>query len=182
MSRIGNAPVVVPKGVTYKIEGESVLVKGPLGELYSPLPLGITLEEKNGEILIKRQGDTRRHRQNHGMCRAILKNSVDGVSQGWKKTLELVGVGFRAQQKGEDLIFALGFSHEVKYNLPAGVTAKVRDQTKIDLDSIDKQKLGQVAAEIRSLKPPEPYKGKGIKYAGEVVRRKAGKAGKAGKK
>jgi len=182
MSRVGNALINLPKGVELKISGEQVFVKGPLGELSSPLPAGITMEQNEGVVSLKRKDDTRFLKERHGMSRALLNNCVLGVSQGWKKNLELIGVGYRVQLKGSELVFALGYSHEVRYPLPDGVKASVNDQTKLELNGIDRQKVGQVAAEIRSLRPPEPYKGKGVRYADEQIRRKAGKAGKAGKK
>lgn len=183
MSRIGNAPIKLPNGVEVKEAEQSLKVKGPLGELTSVLPEGIKIETgDDGLLRVQRSDDYKKQRERHGLTRALLNNCITGVSQGWVKKLELVGVGFRAQLKGKELVLSLGFSHEVKYNLPEGVDAAVTDQVRIELKSIDKQKIGQVAAEIRSLKPPEPYKGKGIRYAGENIRRKAGKAGKAGKK
>lgn len=183
MSRIGNAPIKLPNGVEVKEADESLKVKGPLGELTSVLPQGISLETgEDGMLRIKRADDSKYLRERHGLTRALLNNCVIGVSNGWVKNLELVGVGFRAQLKGRELVLSLGFSHEVKYQLPEGVDATVTDQVRIELKSIDKQKIGQVAAEIRAFKPPEPYKGKGIRYANENIRRKAGKAGKAGKK
>lgn len=182
MSRVGKASIQVPKGVTINAQDGEVLVKGPLGEMRSPLPPGISLGEEEGFVMLKRADEERKTRALHGTARALLFNCVHGVSQGWQKRLELVGVGYRAQLKGKELVFSLGYSHEVRYPLPQGVEAQVTDQTKLDLKSMDKQKLGQVASEIRALRPPEPYKGKGIKYADERIRRKAGKAGKGGKK
>ena len=182
MSRVGNAPIKLPSGVELKVQGTAVTVKGKLGELNSPLPEGISLKDEGGLISLARRDDSREMRALHGTARALLNNCVRGVSAGWQKRLELVGVGYRAQMKGQDLVLSLGYSHEVRYPIPQGVTAQVTDQTKIDLSSVDRQKLGQVAAEIRGLRPPEPYKGKGVRYGDEKVRRKAGKAGKAGKK
>jgi len=181
MSRIGNAPIKLPQGVDVEIAGEKLKVKGPLGTLESPLPAGITLAKDGGTLRLTRASDDVPVKQKHGMARAILQNSVLGVSKGWEKKLELVGVGYRAQLKGQDLTFSLGYSHEVKYHVPVGVKVIVTDQVRIDLSGVDRQKIGQIAAEIRSLRPPEPYKGKGIKYAGEAIRRKAGKTCKAGK-
>ncbi|MBX7056496.1 MAG: 50S ribosomal protein L6 [Leptospirales bacterium] len=182
MSRVGKALINMPAGVTVSLRDGAIAVKGPLGELQSPLPAGISLEQKDGALELRRANDERELRALHGTARALLQNTVLGVSKGWEKRLELIGVGYRAQLKGKELVFSLGYSHEVRYALPAAVAATVTDQTKIDLKSIDKQKLGQVASEIRALRPPEPYKGKGVKYADETIRRKAGKAGKAGKK
>ncbi|HMU85298.1 MAG TPA: 50S ribosomal protein L6 [Leptospiraceae bacterium] len=181
MSRIGNAPIQLPQGVDVEASGDKLKVKGPLGTLESPLPAGITLSKEGGVVNLKRANDEMPLKQKHGMARAILMNSVIGVSKGWEKKLELVGVGYRAQMKGADLSFSLGYSHEVKFQVPAGIKVQVTDQVRLDITGIDRQKVGQTASEIRSLRPPEPYKGKGIKYAGENIRRKAGKTGKAGK-
>ena len=179
MSRIGNNPIKLPDGVSVQIEGGSqILTKGPKGELRSALPENIELKELESIIHLKRKGDEPRLRALHGTTQVLLKNNVHGVSQGWEKSLELVGVGYRAQLKVKDLVLSLGYSHEIHYPLPQGVDAKITDQTKINLSCIDKQKLGQVASEIRSLRPPEPYKGKGVRYAGEHIIRKAGKSGK----
>lgn len=181
MSRIGNAPIKLPQGVDIEAAGDRIKVKGPLGTIESPLPMGIKVSKDAGIVKLSRENDEMALRQKHGMARAILNNCVQGVSKGWEKKLELVGVGFRAQQKGQEITFSLGFSHEVKYLVPKEIKVQVTDQVRIDLSGTDRQTVGQVAAEIRSLKPPEPYKGKGIKYAGENIRRKAGKTGKAGK-
>lgn len=182
MSRVGKASIQLPKGVVLSAAGVAIKVKGPLGELESPLPVGISMAEEGGVVALKRSDESREQRALHGMARALLNNCVRGVSQGWDRRLELTGVGYRVQLKGTELVFSLGYSHEVRYQLPPGIKAEVTDQTKLGLSGIDRQKIGQVAAEIRALRPPEPYKGKGIRYAGEEVRRKAGKAGKAGKK
>ncbi len=182
MSRVGKAPIQVPKGVQLSAAGNTIKVKGPLGELLSPLPKGIAFSEQGGVASLTRSDESREQRALHGMARAILRNNVQGVSQGWERRMELTGVGYRVQLKGTELVFSLGYSHEVRYPLPKGIKAEVTDQTKLALSGIDRQVIGQVAAEIRALRPPEPYKGKGIRYAGEEIRRKAGKAGKAGKK
>ncbi len=181
MSRIGNAPIKIPAGVELKPGAGVVKVKGPLGEIETPLPDGITMSQDGGMLKFSRRDDSREQKERHGLTRALMNNNIEGVSKGWKKNLELVGVGYRVQLKGTELVFALGYSHEVKYKLPAGIKATVNDQTKIELAGIDRQMLGQAAADIRTFRPPEPYKGKGIRYAGEAIRRKAGKAGKAGK-
>lgn len=178
MSRVGKAPIAVPAGVEVNVAGEVVKVKGPLGELSTPLPKGIKLENEGGKISLSLEDTSGQLSAMYGTSRALLANAMEGVSKGWSKRLELLGVGYRAQLKGSELVFSLGYSHEVKYPVPSEVKAQVTDQTKIDLNSIDKQKLGQVAAEIRSLRPPEPYKGKGVRYSDEHVRRKAGKSGK----
>jgi large subunit ribosomal protein L6 len=181
MSRIGNAPIKLPAGVNLSVGEQEITVKGPLGELKTPLPAGINLSVENEVARMKRIDDSRLNKERHGMARALLNNSIIGVTQGWKKNMELIGVGYRVQLKGDELVFALGYSHEVRFKLPGGVKAQVADQTKIELTSINKQMIGQVASEIRSLRPPEPYKGKGIKYSDEIIQRKAGKTGKAGK-
>ena len=178
MSRVGNAPITIPGGVNLEIKGLEIAVKGPRGELKSPLPDGISLEIDNGVAQLKRKDDSRQMKEKHGMARALLSNTIAGVKDGWKKNLELVGVGYRANLKGKVLVFSLGYSHEIQFPLPEGVEAKVTDQTKIELESNDRQRVGQIAAEIRSLRPPEPYKGKGIRYSDEEIRRKAGKTGK----
>ena len=182
MSRIGNNPVSLIDGVSVKVDQNLIITKGPKGQLDSVLPEGIQLKEENSKILISRTNDNPKVRALHGTTRMLLQNNIIGVSKGWEKKLELLGVGYRAQLKGSNLVFSLGFSHEVVYPLPKGVEAQVVDQTKLTLNCIDKQKLGQISSEIRNLKPPEPYKGKGIRYQNEKVRRKAGKSGKAGKK
>lgn len=180
MSRIGNAPVQMPAKVELEVKGSEAMVKGPLGQISFKIPPGITMVQEGEVVEVKRSDDSKEQRAYHGLTRALLNNHVKGVSSGWVKNLELVGVGYRVALKGKQLVLSLGFSHDVNYELPADVEAKV-EQTRIELKCIDKQRLGQIAAEIRSFRPPEPYKGKGIRYADEVVRRKAGKAGKSGK-
>ena len=177
MSRVGKAPIKLPSGVEVNVQGQSISVKGPKGTLNSPLPEGITLSVEDGVVSLERADESKKQRERHGLARALLQNCVTGVSTGWSRNLELVGVGYRAQLKGKELVLSLGFSHEVKYPLPEGVEAQVTDQTRLQLSGIDRQKLGQVASEIRAFRPPEPYKGKGIKYENEFIRRKAGKAG-----
>ena len=179
MSRIGNSPIKLPDGVTIRLEGkDQIHIKGPKGELCSSLPENITLKEEGSIVRLTRKGDEPRLRALHGTAQVLLRNNVYGVSQGWEKSLELVGVGYRAQLKGKDLVLSLGYSHEIHYPLPEGIEVKIKDQTKISLSCIDKHKLGQAASDIRSLRPPEPYKGKGVRYAGEHIIRKAGKSGK----
>ncbi|MCB1164704.1 MAG: 50S ribosomal protein L6 [Leptospiraceae bacterium] len=182
MSRVGKAPIKLPSGVELNVQGSTVNIKGPKGNLESPLPEGISLAVDSGVATLTRSDESKKQRERHGLARALLQNCVTGVSDGWTRNLELVGVGYRAQLKGKELVLSLGYSHEIKYPLPAGIEAQVTDQTRVQLTGIDRQKLGQVASEIRSFRPPEPYKGKGVRYAGEQIRRKAGKAGKAGKK
>ena len=177
MSRIGKKPIPIPQGVTVKIEGNTVLVQGPKGKLDTALPAGIKVEQKDGNIVAIRENDSQAAL--HGLARALVNNAVEGVTKGWTRELEIVGIGYRAEMKGKGMIvFSLGYSHPIEYPLPTGVDASVDPkQTKIALTGIDRQQVGQVAAELRNLRPPEPYKGKGIKYQGEVIRRKAGKAG-----
>lgn len=182
MSKIGTRPIPIPEKVDFSITDGMAKVKGPLGEMNTPVPANISLVQEEKTIQVGRMNDTKEARQNHGMIRALLNNLVIGVSTGWKKNLELVGVGYRAQVKGDTLVLALGYSHEVLYKIPDGIKITVTDQTRIELTSIDKQKLGEAADKIRSFRSPEPYKGKGVKYANERILRKAGKAGKGGKK
>lgn len=178
MSRIGAKPIVVPKGVKVSVRDQEVLVEGPKGKLSLPVFPGISVEEKDGKILVKRHEDSKEIKAKHGLTRALLANHIIGTSEGFSKVLILQGVGYRAQKRGKDLVLSLGFSHEVVYPEPADVSIEVLEPTKIKVSGIDKQRVGQVAAEIRAFKKPEPYKAKGIKYETEVIRRKAGKTGK----
>jgi large subunit ribosomal protein L6 len=178
MSRIGKLPITVPGGVDVKIEGQKVTVKGSKGELSLVVaePIRVALEE--GQVLVTRPDDERNSRALHGLTRTLLNNNIIGVTEGYVKQLEVVGTGYRVQQKGAGLELALGFSHPVNVDAPEGITLAVEGNTKITVSGISKQAVGEAAANIRKLKKPEPYKGKGIRYAGENVRRKAGKAGK----
>jgi len=183
MSRIGKLPVAVPSGVNITLEDGEVLVKGPKGELRQAILSNVVnVKMEDGKVVVERKGEARQHRAAHGLTRTLIANMVEGVSKGYRKSLEIQGVGFRAAKSGEKLNLTLGFSHPVVFEAPNGIALSVEGQNKIHVDGIDKQAVGQVAAEIRGLRPPEPYKGKGIRYAGEVVRKKLGKAGKAGKK
>lgn len=180
MSRIGKQPIDLPKGVDISVAKNMVTVKGPKGSLQQPLQDGITIEVEDSQIQVKRATDQKRHRALHGLYRSLLNNMVTGVSEGWKKQQELVGVGYRATSQGQTLDLVLGHSHHVVFELPqeikvSTVTERGKNPT-IILESYDKQLLGQVAAKIRSLREPEPYKGKGIKFTGEQLRRKAGKS------
>ena len=175
MSRIGRAPIPVPSGVTVDIKGQQVTVKGPKGELSHTVVEPISVEHGDGEVRVGRPTDRAPHRSLHGLSRTLVANMVQGVSDGFQKRLELVGVGYRAQLKGTDLEIAAGFSHPVIVKPPDGITFDCPAPTQIIVSGIDKQLVGQVAADIRKVRPPEPYKGKGIKYEGEVVRRKVGK-------
>ncbi len=177
MSRIGKLPVVVPKNVTVKADGRTVSVKGPKGELtrqFHP-DMGIKLED--GVINVTRPSDEKLHKSLHGLTRTLLANMVEGVTTGYAKTLEIAGVGYKAEPRPYGLQFALGYSHSIEYRAPAGIKLTAPNPTTVQVEGADKEIVGQVAAEIRGLRPPEPYKGKGIKYQGEIVRRKAGKAG-----
>lgn len=178
MSRIGKLPITVPGGVDVKIEGQQVTVKGPKGELSLIVAEPIRVALENGELLVTRPDDERNSRSLHGLTRTLINNNIIGVTEGYSKQLEVVGTGYRVQQKGPGLELALGFSHPVIFDAPTGVTLAVEGNTKITVSGISKQAVGEAAANIRKLKKPEPYKGKGIRYAGENVRRKAGKAGK----
>jgi large subunit ribosomal protein L6 len=177
MSRIGRKPIPVPGGVTVAIDGATVKVSGPKGELQWQFRPEIKFEQTDGEITVTRPSDSKEHRALHGLSRALLANMVEGVTNGYKKTLEIVGVGYRAEKKGDTLVLTVGYSHQVQYPEPEGISLSTTSPTVVVVEGIDKAKVGQVAAEIRAVRRPEPYKGKGIRYQGEQVRRKAGKTG-----
>lgn len=176
MSRIGRKPIPLPAAVEVTIDGSTVRVRGPRGELARTFPPQVEIRREDGQLVVARRGEDRRSKAMHGLSRALLANMVEGVTQGYKKVLEIVGVGYRAEAKPHGLTLSLGFSHPVEYRAPEGITLRTPTPTVIEVEGIDKEKVGQVAAEIRSLRPPEPYKGKGIRYQGEQIRRKAGKA------
>ena len=179
MSRIGRKPITVPANVELKIDGPQVTVKGPKGELSHTLADPIRIERaEDGSFTVVRPNDERKAKELHGLSRTLISNMVVGVTEGYRKSLEINGTGYRVQQKGTDLEFALGFSHPVVVTAPEGITFTVERPTLFHVSGIDKQQVGEVAANIRKIRPPEPYKGKGVKYQGEVIRRKAGKAGK----
>jgi large subunit ribosomal protein L6 len=178
MSRIGKMPVPVPSGVEVSVSGQDVTVKGPKGSLDRTFPERVSIMVEDGEAVVDRADDTREAKALHGLSRALLANMVTGVSEGFRRELDIVGVGYRAALKGSALEMQLGFSHSVPFPAPDGITFEVPEQTKIIVSGIDKEQVGQVAANIRKIRPPEPYKGKGIRYTGEYVRRKAGKAGR----
>ncbi|HET7415888.1 MAG TPA: 50S ribosomal protein L6 [Arthrobacter sp.] len=178
MSRIGRHPISVPSGVEVNIDGNDVFVKGPKGELSLTVPSPITATLDDGVITVTRPDDERESRARHGLSRTLISNLITGVTEGYKKDLEIVGTGYRVQAKGSDLEFALGFSHPVSVKAPEDITLTVEGPTKLSVSGISKQRVGEVAAKIRKLRRPDPYKGKGIRYAGEQVRRKVGKAGK----
>ncbi|MGH7482986.1 MAG: 50S ribosomal protein L6 [Longimicrobiales bacterium] len=177
MSRIGNSPIPLPSGVEATVDGTTVRVKGPKGELSQTFRSEIRVANDDGVLKVARSSDVAAHRALHGLTRALLANMVRGVTEGYRKQLELVGVGYRAEKRGKTLVINVGYSHPVQYPEPEGITLSAPAPTQIVVEGIDKQKVGQVAAEIRAVRPPEPYKGKGIRYTGEQVRRKAGKTG-----
>jgi large subunit ribosomal protein L6 len=178
MSRIGRKPIPVPAGVDVSIDGRTVRVKGPKGELTHVVAEPITVAQDGAELVVSRPNDERRAKELHGLSRTLVSNMIVGVTEGYRKTLEIAGTGYRVIAKGTDLEFALGFSHPVLVPAPEGITFTVERPTLFHISGIDKQQVGEVAANIRKIRPPEPYKGKGVKYQGEVIRRKAGKAGK----
>jgi large subunit ribosomal protein L6 len=183
VSRIGKLPVTVPPGVEVKLEAGDVLVSGPKGQLRQRLLFDVVdVRLDDGKVLVERKGDAKAHRSAHGLTRTLIANMVEGVSKGFRKSLEITGVGYRVAKSGERLNLSLGYSHPVSFEAPKGVALTVEGQNKIHVDGIDKQMVGQVAADIRQLRKPEPYKGKGIRYEGERIRKKLGKAGKAAKK
>ncbi len=181
MSRIGKLPIAVANSVQVDINGSTVKVKGPKGELSRDFPAGVSFAMDDGKVSVVRANDEKQTRAIHGLSRSLLANMVTGVADGFTKTLELQGVGYRVTQTGEKITLAVGFSHTVEVVPPAGIQLEVEGATKLHVRGIDKELVGQVAANIRKVRKPEPYKGKGIRYLGEKVRRKAGKAGKAGK-
>jgi large subunit ribosomal protein L6 len=178
MSRIGRMPVTVPTGVDVTISGRKVTVQGPKGSLHLQIAEPIEVSQSDGVITVTRPTDEGQIRALHGLSRSLIANMVTGVTEGYAKTMEIVGVGYRVQAKGKDLEFALGFSHPVLVRPPDGITFKVETPTRFVVEGIDKQQVGEVAANIRKLRKPDPYKGKGVRYRGELIRRKAGKAGK----
>ena len=181
MSRIGKLPIQLPAPVKVTLQAGHVKVEGPKGQLERTLPSDITVKQVDGHLVFERPSDDYRHRALHGLARSLVANMVIGVNEGFTKHLELVGVGYRVAKQGDEITLSLGYSHPIKFKPPAGVTIDVQDQTKFSVSGIEKEAVGQVAADIRGLRPPEPYKGKGVMYRGEKIRRKAGKAGKGAK-
>jgi large subunit ribosomal protein L6 len=182
MSRVGKKPIEIPAGVEAKLETGKITVKGPLGEISQSVNPKLTVKKENNNLVVERPSDQKIYRELHGLTRNLIANMVTGVSKGYEKSLEISGVGFKAQAQGANLMLSLGFSHPIVYPIPKGIKATVdAKQTLITLKGVDKQLVGQIAANLRSLKKPEPYKGKGIKYSNEVIQRKEGKAGKGGK-
>ncbi|GGG74962.1 50S ribosomal protein L6 [Corynebacterium pelargi] len=178
MSRVGKAPIAIPSGVDVKIDGQHVEVKGPKGTLNVDVPAPISVAVEDGQIVVNRPDDHRKNRSLHGLSRSLVNNIVVGVTEGYTIKMEIFGVGYRVQQKGQDLEFSLGYSHPVLIKAPEGITFAVDGNTKLSVSGIDKQKVGQIAANIRRLRKDDPYKGKGIRYEGEQIRRKVGKTGK----
>ncbi len=178
MSRIGKAPITVPSGVDIRVDGQTVTVKGPKGELSQVLPGAISVSIEDGTVTVNRPDDHRDNRSLHGLSRSLVNNMIVGVTEGYKQDMEIFGVGYRVVAKGRDLEFALGYSHPVPVTAPDGITFAVDGATKFSISGIDKQQVGQIAANIKRLRKHDPYKGKGIRYAGEQVRRKVGKTGK----
>jgi large subunit ribosomal protein L6 len=181
LSRIGKLPIPVPGGVKVTLQPGHVKVEGPKGQLERTLPADITVKQVDGELVFERPSDGYRHRALHGLVRSLVNNMVIGVNTGFVKNLELVGVGYRVAKQGDELVLSLGFSHPIRFKPPQGVSIDVQDPTKFSVSGISNEDVGQVAANLRRLRPPEPYKGKGVMYRGEKVRRKAGKAGKGAK-
>lgn len=182
MSRIGRMPVEIPSGVDVKVDGQNVTVKGPKGTLTQTFHSNMKIEKADATLVVTRPNDEKQNRALHGLTRALINNMVTGVTKGFEKNLEIVGVGYRAQKQGKKLVMTLGYSHPVEMEEPQGITIDVPSQDKIIIRGSDKQLVGEIAAKIREMRPPEPYKGKGIKYAGEIIIRKEGKTGGKGKK
>jgi large subunit ribosomal protein L6 len=177
MSRIGKKPIAIPKGVKVEIQGAVVAVQGPKGKLETQLPAGVKMEQRDGHLLALRDDDSKAAL--HGLVRALVNNAVEGVTKGWTRDLEIVGIGYRAELKGKGMVvFSLGYSHPIEYPLPNGIEVAIDPKlTKLTITGIDRQKVGQVAAEMRALRPPDPYKNKGVRYAGEKLKKKVGKTG-----
>lgn len=182
MSRVGKMPIAVPTGVKIKVSETLIEVEGPKGRLSSPVPPGIRFSLEGSQLVCRRQSDERQQRAWHGLARALAMNAVTGVTVGFSRELDIVGVGYRAQVEGKKVILSLGYSHPVEYLIPEGISISIDRQTRVKVSGIDRQKVGQVAAEIRRLRRPDPYKQKGIRYVGEVLKKKAGKAGATGTK
>jgi large subunit ribosomal protein L6 len=180
MSLIGTKPVALPDSVTFTLESKNITVKGPKGQLSMVMPSGIAVTTEDKQVVIKRLNDSLQSKANHGLCRSLIQNMVTGVSEGFTKKLEMIGTGYRAKLQGSDLVVSAGYSHPINVPAPLGITFATETETIISVTGIDKQLVGETSAKLRAIRKPEPYKGKGIRYQGEVVRRKAGKATKAG--
>jgi large subunit ribosomal protein L6 len=177
MSRIGKKPIPIPKGVTVSIAGDAVEIQGPKGKLRQPCPPGITFEVKDGQLLAKTVRDDAELGKFHGLGRSLVANAVAGVTEGFKRELDIVGIGYRAELKGRQVVFALGYSHPIVFDIPQGIDIAVEKQTHVTVTGIDRQLVGQVAADIRRMRKPDPYKQKGVRYTGEVLKKKVGKTG-----
>ena len=177
MSRIGRLPIEIVKGVKVSVAGSSVAVEGPRGKLAVPVPQGVSVRVDDGKVLVERAGDAKRERALHGLVRSLVANAVNGVATGFTKDLEIQGIGYKAQVEGKEVVLALGFSHQVRFPIPEGIQVSIEKQVKLTISGADKQVVGQCAAELRHLRPPDVYKGKGIRYVGEHVRKKVGKTG-----
>ena len=182
MSRVGKKPIPIPKGVDVVVAGSNVTVKGPRGSVVTPILAGVTVETKDGLMVLARGGEEKKDKALHGLNRALLQNAVLGVTDGFKREIDLVGIGFKAEVKGKNVLFSVGFSHQVTFPMPDGITvnvapdAKAKDITHVIVTGVDKQKVGQTATEIRGIRPPDPYKLKGFRFVGEILKKKAGKA------
>ncbi len=177
MSRIGKKPIAIPKGVTVTVDGSIVDVKGPKGQMTQPLPPGVTAAVEDGNLVTKKTADDRELDKFHGLARSLVNNAVLGVTEGWKRELDIVGVGYRAEMKGKQVVLALGYSHPVVFDIPNGIDIAIDKQTHITVTGVNRQLVGQVAANLRRLRKPDPYQQKGVRYTGEVLKKKAGKTG-----
>jgi large subunit ribosomal protein L6 len=177
MSRIGKKPIPIPTGVTVKVDGDTVDVKGPKGHLRQPLPPGIDAAVEEGQLLTRKSTDARALDKFHGLARSLVNNAVVGVTDGWKRELDIVGVGYRAEVKGKQVVLALGYSHPIVFDVPTGIEVAIEKQTHITVTGVDRQLVGQVAANLRRLREPDPYQQKGVRYTGEQLKKKAGKTG-----
>jgi large subunit ribosomal protein L6 len=177
MSRIGKKPIAIPKGVTVKVDGNTIDVKGPKGQMRQSLPPGITAALEDGQLVAKKDSEARELSKFHGLARSLMHNAVQGVTEGWKRELDIVGVGYRAELKGQQVVIALGYSHPILFDVPKGIEVAVEKQTHLTVTGVDRQLVGQVAANLRRLRKPDPYQQKGVRYTGEVLKKKAGKTG-----
>jgi large subunit ribosomal protein L6 len=177
MSRIGKKPIAIPTGVTVKVDGNTVEVKGPKGSMRQPLPPGVSAVVEDGQLLTRKNRDERALDKFHGLARSLVNNAVIGVTDGWKRELDIVGVGYRAEMKGKQVVLALGYSHPILFDVPAGIDVAIEKQTHLTITGVDRQLVGQVAANLRRLRKPDPYQQKGVRYTGEVLKKKAGKTG-----
>jgi large subunit ribosomal protein L6 len=177
MSRIGKKPIAIPKGVTVKVDGDTVEVKGPKGSMRQPLPPGVNAVVEDGQLVTRKTTDERALDKFHGLARSLVNNAVVGVTDGWKRELDIVGVGYRAEVKGKQVVLALGYSHPIVFDVPTGIEIAIEKQTHLTVTGVDRQLVGQVAANLRRLRKPDPYQQKGVRYTGEVLKKKAGKTG-----